>query len=392
MGDAKIEPSSSPEAPASPSSPSSPTERSPTSSPQISEGNRKQLVGGDEALDGSSDVVPSSSSAMQAILKKMPSMEDVKRMIQNPEEAKKKLNVFVEGVSKKIFPAAQITDFSGVEDGTTDPRVERIQVSLELSHAELTKMFMLFSKHDTLGLSFVTRDDLFDKILVEPRGLLGNRMVDFIHPQDGASLRFGEFLDFFYTFCLFEPINMLKFIFHMFDNEDTGFVEGTEIRHFVYALHQTQDNSTIEQGLKYMEDNDDGDGRFEYYQIVDMHTKFPVLFFPAFRLIVQMRRNSLGEGWWIEKGLSRFENKNASDANNEKERKNKAAATKKAAEMANEELVKRRMGIGYWLMFWDRGRVRMQVNRIAAISADLEKEETVKEQQTEPVDSPPAAS
>ena len=48
--------------------------------------------------------------------------------------------------------------------------------------------------------------------------------------------------------------------------------------------------------------------------------------------------------------------------------------------MANEELVKRRMGIGYWLMFWDRARVRMQVNRIAAINADLEKEEAAKEQ------------
>ena len=173
---------------------------------------------------------------------------------------------------------------------------------------------------------------------------------------------------------------MLKFIFHMFDNEDTGFVDGTEIRHFVYALHETSENSTIEQGLKYMEDNDDGDGRFEYHQIVDMHTKFPVLFFPAFRLIVQMRRNSLGEGWWVEKGLQRFESKASDAALDEKQKRDQITKSKKAMEMANEELVKRRMGIGYWLFFWNRGKVRMQVNRIAAINADLEKEEAEKEQ------------
>ena len=30
-----------------------------------------------------------------------------------------------------------------------------------------------------------------------------------------------------------------------------------------------------------MEDHDDGDGRFEYYQIKDMHFKFPQLFYPG---------------------------------------------------------------------------------------------------------------
>ena len=375
MGDAKIEPTSSSN-PGSPTSPPSSANQSPVGSPKSIEDHRKKPAGGDEPID--TGVVPPSSTikdTMQAMLKKMPSMQDVKNIIENPEEAKKKLNVFVEGVSKKIFPTKKLTNFQGVQDGEDDPRIERIQNALELTNAELTKMFKLFSKHDYLGLSYVTRDDIFDKILIEPRGLLANRMCDFIHPADGNSLRFGEFLDFFYTFCLFEPINMLKFIFHMFDNEETGFVDGTEIRHFVYALHQTNENSTIEEGLKYMEDNDDGDGRFEYHQIIDMHTKYPVLFFPAFRLIVQMRRNSLGEGWWIEKGIQRYETKQASAANDERKRKNQAAKSKKALEMANEELVKRRMGIGYWLMFWNRGRVRMQINRIAAINADLEKEE-----------------
>ena len=45
-----------------------------------------------------------------------------------------------------------------------------------------------------------------------------------------------------------------------------------------------------------------------------------------------MRRNSLGEGWWIEKGLRRFENKVASEADADKARKDKAAATKKVFE------------------------------------------------------------
>ena len=147
MGDAKIEPTST-QNPASPSSPSSPASQSPIGSPKSSDDNgRKKPAGGDEPLENSE--IPSSSSmkdTMQAMLKRMPSMQDVKNILENPEEAKKKLNVFVDGVSKKIFPAKKISNFQGVQDGEADPRIERIQIALELSHADLTKMFMLLQK------------------------------------------------------------------------------------------------------------------------------------------------------------------------------------------------------------------------------------------------------
>jgi hypothetical protein len=40
--------------------------------------------------------------------------------------------------------------------------------------------------------------------------------------------------------------------------------------------------------------------------------------------------------------------------------------------MANESLVKRRMGITYYLMPWGRRKVRAQIARIAAIESELE--------------------
>ena len=149
------------------------------------------------------------------------------------------------------------------------------------------------------------------------------------------------------TFCPFETLEMLKLCFKMFDRESTGYVDKDEIRHFIYGLHGTKENTTIEMGLKYLEDNDDGDGQFEFYQIKDMHFKFQVLFYPVFRLLVQMRRRTLGERWWDEKIQEMQENKEQSKlrALAEQAAKNKKGALE--AEMQNEKDVQMRMGIWY---------------------------------------------
>ena len=96
-----------------------------------------------------------------------------------------------------------------------------------------------------------------------------------------------------------------------------------------------------------------------------------------------MRRNSLGEGWWVTKGLIRSEEKEDEENKKQKELMNKEKSEAKAAMMANEDLVKRRMGVLYYLTFWDRSRVRRQVNRIAAINADLEAKEAEDENKGE---------
>ena len=129
MADAKVEPSSSPaqsqpaSGTASPSSPSSPAQP----------GDRKSL----EKEKAPSNGAPSSSSAKgnksfyftlnftshhflinypvfvftKGLLERLPSMQDIQKVIKNPEEVTKKLNVFVDGVSKKIFPAAKVLRF-----------------------------------------------------------------------------------------------------------------------------------------------------------------------------------------------------------------------------------------------------------------------------------------
>jgi hypothetical protein len=196
-------------------------------------------------------------------------------------------------------------------------------------------------------------------------------------------LTFGEFLELFYTFCLFEPMDMIRFIFLMFDTERTGFVDKDEIRHFIYMLHQTKENATIEQGLTYLEDNDDGDGRFEFYQIKDMHFRFQILFYPAFRILVQMRRCTLGEDWWEKKNFQREDYRVERKRRAERDAANEARKNAAAAEMANEDLVKRRMGISYYLMFWGRQKVRLQISRIAAISSELDAVETDDKKPTE---------
>jgi len=212
----------------------------------------------------------------------------------------------------------------------TDGRVEKIIKKLELTHKEFTAIRTLFGKYDKIGEGYVTRDDLFEKILHEPRNILGDSMLDFIQPKNAGIISFGEFLEFFYVFCLFEPMDMLKFIFFMFDPHNGGFVDKDEIRHFIYTINNTKDNATIEQGLQYLDDHDDGDARFEFYQIQDMHFRFQMLLNPSFRLLVQMRRASFGERWWELKNFNRYDTRAFKKL--QEERAALAASKKSAAE------------------------------------------------------------
>jgi len=238
-------------------------------------------------------------------------------------------------------------------------------------------MYIIFNNYDKEGLGYITTDDLLENLLQEKRTAFSDAILGLIDTKNSEVITFGEYIDLISMFCLFEEDDMLKLAFKMFDPTKSGFVDKDELRFFIYSQHNDDQSSNIERGLKYLEDNDDGDGRFEFYQIKDMHKNFQALFYPCFRLQIQLQRNcGLGERWWelkkyqiiAERDLAR----KAAEAKESADSKNAV----NASEIAVEDQVKKRMGVfGYYGTPWRRPKVREQIKKIAAINAELMRQE-----------------
>ncbi len=123
-----------------------------------------------------------------------------------------------------------------------------------------------------------------------------------------------------------------------------------------------------------MDHSDHDDGTFIYAEIVKLSEKFPLAFYPLYQLQIQVIRNTLGEYWWESHKA------NVHDLIEEEKQKEMALLKKKqqdaneALAAMNEEIVKKRMGILYFLMPWARKKERLKIARIAAIEGELEEQ------------------
>ena len=257
-------------------------------------------------------------------------------------------------------------------DTLNDARIDKVNKKLKFTDQEMITLYTNFNVFDTEGLGYITTDDFFKKLLEEPRTAFGDAALHLIEMKNSEILTFGEYLEFVAMFALFEEKDILSLAFKMYDPDKSGFVDKDELRFFIYGQHDDDQSSNIERGLQYLEDHDDGDSRFEFYQIEDMHKNFQQLFYPCFRLQIQVKRNcGLGERWW------EFKKYQLVDEREEKRRETEAkeAADAKNAAMADEinleKQVKERMKIRYWITPWARKKFRDQIRRIAAIRDEL---------------------
>ncbi len=130
--------------------------------------------------------------------------------------------------------------------------------------------------------------------------------------------------------------------------------------------------SNIHVGLEYLDSHDKGDGQFTYTDVLEMHAKYPMIFYPAYRVQINIQRASFGEDWWELKKKelleTREERKLAAINKLRKQQEDDA----KAEDAVNDVLVKKRMGITFYLLPCLRNRVRVKLAKIAAISKELD--------------------
>ncbi len=235
-------------------------------------------------------------------------------------------------------------------------------------------MFLIHTALDREGEGLVDATDLFDSSLGIKSNLLTESILRLIDNKKRGMVSFGEYVDLVCTYCCFEIAEITKFIFFSLDAEKTGSVDKNEVKHFVYDMYYRDVTSNIHAGLSWLDDNDNGSGRFDYKGLWEMHIKYPNLFFPAFRIQIELIKSTFGEDWWNAKKAELIDTKEDRRLKAISDLKRQQADSLREKDSDVEVAVRRKMGILFYVFPCGREKERKKQMRIAAISAEMEKQ------------------
>jgi len=132
-------------------------------------------------------------------------------------------------------------------------------------------------------------------------------------------------------------------------------------------------SSNLKEALAYLDKIDDGDGTFNFKEIISLHTKYPNTFFPIFRLQIQIIEYPLGSLWWEAHKASLVDTKEKRKEAEIEALKRKQKEQAAELESVNDEVVLKRMGyFKFYLMPWLRAQERARIAKIAAIENELD--------------------
>ena len=149
------------------------------------------------------------------------------------------------------------------------------------------------------------------------------------------------------------------------------------MQHFLQSIWNYQGGGSIQEAVNYLDIMDeDGDGSFTFKQVLLLKDKYPNVFFPVYDLQMNVINNTFGEYWWTNHKLRMHEEAEEKRLREEAERRKVEKQAEDEKELATVAMLKRRMGIKYYLMPWRIAAERARLARIAAIEEEMEKVRT----------------
>lgn len=284
---------------------------------------------------------------------------------------------------------------------TPDETQKKYIKLLKLSDRDLAKMWDNFSKYDgNTGNGVILVVDFIHKMLEEPKTLFTEAVFEFVgvkkqsaagakQSESSEIITFSEYLELVCIFCVLDESDLLKFVFYVFDPKKTGRCEKQEIKDYIFSIHNRDIPANLEMGLQALHKfNDDIEEKhvyfIDFYDIMTLHRRFPLLFYPMFRFQTALQATSISINWWQRKKSSVLALKNGTlfdglkavskdrKISPEEEAERKLFQEKQELELATRE----RMGvIKYYCMPWEREEARFQVKRINELEKELDEKE-----------------
>jgi Ca2+-binding EF-hand superfamily protein len=117
------------------------------------------------------------------------------------------------------------------------------------------------------------------------------------HQQGSGSINFLSFVACVYNYCTMDWSTLVRFTFDMFDNDNSGYLDISEVERLVCCVQGTKTPDARSKKVLGIMD-DDNDSLISLEEFLKYNRKFPSLLFPAFSLQTTMRRKVLGEAFW----------------------------------------------------------------------------------------------
>jgi len=153
--------------------------------------------------------------------------------------------------------------------------------------------------------------DRFYSLFHEKRSIFGDGIFDLCDIHHAEELDFGEYLVAVITYCLFEPQEILRFCFYIFDRDKNGFIMKEELELMLRVLYHIVPpqnfSGNTRNALELLDFNDDE--KVDWQELNRFHILFPALFYPAFRIQQTMITQTMGQRWWDQKKRYLYEEK-----------------------------------------------------------------------------------
>ncbi|KAH8073674.1 hypothetical protein JL721_2983 [Aureococcus anophagefferens] len=129
----------------------------------------------------------------------------------------------------------------------------------------------------------------FDEVDVDGSGTMDS--------TDGT-IEFDEFVAVLLTYCMYSKDDILRFCFDTYDRDHSNSIDEQE---FMALLSSVNNGTPMFPGnfttvLQNFDSNDDGIIDFQEFKVIEQ--RYPLIFFPAFRLQEQMQKCTLGTSNW----------------------------------------------------------------------------------------------
>ncbi|KAF0697373.1 Aste57867_11925 [Aphanomyces stellatus] len=179
----------------------------------------------------------------------------------------------------------------------TDRTIDLVQ-KYQLGQAELKKLKEAFNHVDMDRAGTIDYDEFFE-FIDETRTPFCDKFLKMIDINGDGVIDFEEFVHALTTYCMYTRDEILKFAFECFDTDESGSIDEMEFKIMAGMINDGSPLFRInyEKAMHDFDKNNDGVLDFDEFQL--LNKRYPMLFFPCFRMQEAMQKATLGVAHWL---------------------------------------------------------------------------------------------
>ncbi|DAZ98458.1 TPA: hypothetical protein N0F65_001159 [Lagenidium giganteum] len=184
---------------------------------------------------------------------------------------------------------------------------EELCQGLQLKYRHIARLKKLYAAEDMYGTNEITEEEFFHIIHEEKRKLTAGMFKFSGLPAHPKRLTFDQFVICVVTMASLTRRELLHYAFMLFDEDESGAMDGRELRDFCRSLENRgfffKHNVEIARS-KMMAPGGQrkgvarGDGLVDFEDLAEGNAQFPAAFYPILQFQYNLRRATLGESVW----------------------------------------------------------------------------------------------